>query len=267
MGRPKGSRNKKKTGAEPETQSLDEAKAQGERNVAEMVRKASGPVERGRHKRKLPCKVDHSVIEHAAEEMANFVTASENLKSEKREALADFRERRSAIDEGLQRLAGIVNGGTELLDVEVIVFLLPTNEIRVVRADTGEVVETRTATPEELQETLPVNGEPAPLDRDYSQDCHEAELKLVHGTKLSGYAKCALPKGHDGHHFAEFGDTSGTVKQEFAPGDEYDTLTHKLVEREDPILPDSALEHEVDAQKLLDDLSRDEASDHPPAGE
>jgi hypothetical protein len=248
MGRPKGSRNKKRTEtaehANGETQSLESAQAQGE-----------AVVERGRHRRKLPVAVDHETIEAAATEMAMLVGANERLKSERRDAMAEFNERRSHIDERMSELADTVTGGTVLQDIECVTYLLPTNEIQVVRVDTSEVVESRTATAEELQETLPVNGAPSPLrngeGRDHSKGCHVAGLELVAGDKHSGWAPCVLPAGHQGKHRAEFSDTSGRVEQEYEAGDEYDTQLHKIVWRgpgdEDPILPDEAIPHQIDA--------------------
>lgn len=253
MGRPKGSKNKKRDEAAEHangaTHSLDEAKAKGEAVVAEMVRKASGPVERGRHRRKLPVKVDHGTIEAAANEMAKLVGSAERLKSERRDAMAGFKEQRAHIEGRMSELADTVTGGTVLQDIECVVYLLPTNEIQIVRVDTGEVVESRTATAEELQETLAVNGEPAPLVRDRAKECHAAQLRLVVGGVHSGWAKCVLPGAHEGLHEAKFdGITVG-----FEAGVAYDTASFEVLtdwQPEDPILPDSALDHEVDGREF-----------------
>jgi hypothetical protein len=111
-------------------------------------------VERGRFHKKLPVPILQVDVAARAKELATVVAERLALKSRQRAANSVFREQRSYYDEREKELSASVTGGTELKDVECVAFLLPTNEVQVTRLDTGEVIETRTASKEELQEPL-----------------------------------------------------------------------------------------------------------------
>lgn len=262
MGRPKGSKNKKRNEtAEAETQSLEEAKAAGERNVAEMVRKASGPVERGRHTRKLPVQADHAELDLAATSLGRLVEEQASVKEQRREAMAGFRDKLSHIQESMNEVAETVRNRTRLVDVECITYLLPTNEIQVVRADTCEVVESRVATAEELQETLPVNGTPSPLNdsaRSVNKGGHgttcNAGIEITLGGKIVRVVECERRDVHDLHR-ATWKDDMGAHEIAFPREGMRYSLDDAALEEdfldEEPILPDSAIPHEVDGRELL----------------
>lgn len=123
-------------------------------------RKANGNgrsegIERRRYVEKLPVPADHKTIERASKEMAKLIRDDESIAEERREAMADFKSRQNAIHEQQKQWADTVENGTRLADVPVIERLIvETNEIQVVRQDTGEVVSTRIADAQDRQEAL-----------------------------------------------------------------------------------------------------------------
>jgi hypothetical protein len=103
----------------------------------------------------LPVRVQDSEKLAAHAELSRLEGDRLRLKSEKREVLARFRERFNGLDVEIEKLVAKGNEGTEKRRVECAVILLATNEVEVVRLDTGEIVEKRTATADELQLALP----------------------------------------------------------------------------------------------------------------
>jgi hypothetical protein len=111
-------------------------------------------IERARYVEQLPVASELHEREHAGAELAALVDAAAALKAEKREVLADFRERAAGIQDRQNEFAGIFKGH-KLADVEVVEILyVEACSVDVVRKDTGEVVRTRTATRDDLQEQL-----------------------------------------------------------------------------------------------------------------
>jgi len=131
-------------------------KEHNEMAAKKSVPKANGDmVERHRYEEKLPCKVEGVDIDAAAQEMARVHRQREAMREQKRETNAKFRERLNFFDERMTELGEIVEHKTERRSVEVVEYLIArTNEIRVVRQDTGEVIETRAAKADELQDGL-----------------------------------------------------------------------------------------------------------------
>ncbi len=111
-------------------------------------------VERKRYHEFLPVRVPDSEKLEAHAELSRLEGDRLRLKSEKREVLARFREKFNALDVDIEKLVEKGNDGVEKRRVECVDYLLSTNEIEMVRQDTGEVVLKRTATAEELQESL-----------------------------------------------------------------------------------------------------------------
>lgn len=112
-------------------------------------------IERARYEERLPCKIEGVDVDKAAQEMAKVHRQREATREAKRASNAKFRERLNFFDERLSELAETVEGKTERRSVEVVEYLIPrTNEIRIVRQDTLEAIETRAAKPEELQEPM-----------------------------------------------------------------------------------------------------------------
>jgi hypothetical protein len=115
----------------------------------------NGAIIRGRHKEQLPCRVEGDAVELAGKELAKCVREQEELDEERREVLAGFREKQAGIKERAKAHATTVEMHTIARPVWCTKYLLRTNDIQIVREDTGEVVVTRAATPEELQQELP----------------------------------------------------------------------------------------------------------------
>jgi hypothetical protein len=138
-----------------------------EREKAMSAKKPSTKAPSNAIKRKtihemLPCPIPADVIAARSAELAITIREREDVRLRKRAINADFREKLNFFDERLKELGASVEGGTEKRSVECVEYLLPTNEIQIVRVDTGEVVRTRTADAADLQEPLPGTGESAP---------------------------------------------------------------------------------------------------------
>jgi hypothetical protein len=117
-------------------------------------------VERKRYKEALPVRIEDSVVAAKAGELAKIIQDRAALLEEKREANANYREKISFFNELLDELATSVQKHTELRQVQCVERLIvETNQIEVVREDTGEVVRTRTADVSDRQEAL-FPGEP-----------------------------------------------------------------------------------------------------------
>jgi hypothetical protein len=114
------------------------------------------PVENGkRYTLSLPVPASPTEIGIAAVEMTRQIDAQAALLIERREAMAEFKERLSGIHDRLNELSEGVKNGTKKVDVEVTEQLVvETHEIQVVRLDDGTIVSTRAAEGADVQETL-----------------------------------------------------------------------------------------------------------------
>jgi hypothetical protein len=114
-----------------------------------------GRIERMQFVRDLPCRIEPDSVPARAAELARVITDRDTVREAKREANAKFREKLAFFDERMTELAMQVTAHVETRPVKCVeVLLTRTNEMQVVRLDTGEVVELRTATATELQEDL-----------------------------------------------------------------------------------------------------------------
>ncbi len=252
---------------------LETAQANGAKVVADMVAMGdSRPTERRRYPENLPVRVDNSILLRAGEDLANCSAELERLKSERRDVMAKLKERRTGIEERMAQYADTIRNGTESRPVEVIEYLMPDNEIRVVRTDTGEIVRTRQPEVSDLQETLPLSKSKEAVERftrgegtiaemnaailgDGASKCTE-ELAIVDADgHRSGFAPCTLVGAHDVHQ-ANFTNTTGDDRSvSFIVGDKYDVDGDRIL-----ALADEALvPHEVDA---TDDVFADLAGEH-----
>jgi hypothetical protein len=107
------------------------------------------------YSRELPTSITAEEAEKFAGELAETVRQRKIAEGDRREAMTEFRERLTGIKERQERLADSVQNHTRLEAVECIEVLLATNEIDVRRLDTGESVEVRPASKEDLQQALP----------------------------------------------------------------------------------------------------------------
>jgi hypothetical protein len=112
------------------------------------------PVIRRKFKQKLPCRLDSAVKDAKGDELANVINRRLALLEERREAMAEFKQQITALDERERELAGDVSTRTESREVECIERLTVTNEIEVVRLDTGEVIDRRNADGADLQDAI-----------------------------------------------------------------------------------------------------------------
>lgn len=116
---------------------------------------AREPIIRKRFRQPLPCKVvDSEKLAEKADELATVVNERLRVKQEKREANARFREQIAAFDEREKTLAFDVSSKTEERFVDCVERLTATNTVETVRLDTNEIIGTRAARAEELQDPL-----------------------------------------------------------------------------------------------------------------
>lgn len=120
--------------------------------VAKVTR--SEAVERKRYRMQLPCKIDENTSHAKGLELARVCRERKEFEELRAQENRDAREKAAYFDETIERLRIEVEGCVETRTVECVDRLLPTNEVEVVRLDTGEVLETRAAKPHELQESL-----------------------------------------------------------------------------------------------------------------
>lgn len=116
-------------------------------------------VERKRYELQLPVEASSPERDAAGKRLAMLFRKHEALESERRETNAEFRETFAGIKKNMDEAATTFEKGTKLEAVEVSERLVvETNEVVVVRLDTGEIVETRTAAPEDRQEALDLDA-------------------------------------------------------------------------------------------------------------
>lgn len=118
----------------------------------------SGAVERHHIVMALPCKLDETERLKLSGKLVELTcerVARENELAAIKETVKGLKKREDAMAEQLSDEA-------EVRDVDCVEYLLPTNEVLIVRTDTSEVVETRTATAEDLQEDFTRGAELAP---------------------------------------------------------------------------------------------------------
>jgi hypothetical protein len=120
--------------------------------VAKVTR--SEAVERRRYRQQLPCKIDEAVSHAKGLELARVCRERKEFEELRAAENREAREKAAYFDETIERLRIEVEGCVETRTVECVDMLLPTNEIQVMRTDTGEVIETRPAKASELQESL-----------------------------------------------------------------------------------------------------------------
>jgi|HubBroStandDraft_2_1064218.scaffolds.fasta_scaffold01184_18 hypothetical protein len=119
------------------------------------------PVERARYTKQLPVRATKAEQLEAGKRLAVLYREHETVLEKRRSVMAGFREKISGIHENMDQAATTFEDGTKLEPVEVVERLVvETNEIQIVRLDTGEIVETKAATAEDRQETMFAEGKP-----------------------------------------------------------------------------------------------------------
>lgn len=100
--------------------------------------------------RALPTRLSPEERDDRARELARQVREKGRVESAAKESASEFKEQIKAIDKAIFRLSEAANNGVEERDVECHE-VLAGNQVTVFRRDTGEVVETRAATKQEMQ--------------------------------------------------------------------------------------------------------------------
>jgi hypothetical protein len=140
-----------------------------------------GGVERARYEMELDCTIDAEIRATKGEELAKVCLERETFLEERRAENAAANDKRKAYDDRIESLSTAVMNGTEKRKVECIDVLLPTNEIQTLRTDTGEVVDSKTATKEDLQEGL-FQGKTANAQAKAQREAEEASAAETAGT-------------------------------------------------------------------------------------
>lgn len=105
--------------------------------------------------RKLPVKLNDEELADRGRAVAKAVEERAALQEEKKAADADINGKIKTQGEIIRCLSRVITTGTEEREVEVVMNKdNETSMISVVREDTGEVVESRPMTAEELQQNL-----------------------------------------------------------------------------------------------------------------
>lgn len=154
-----------KQAQDKETTPMVQKKKKNKRSNGASASDRSKKVERDRYTQMLPCKIDKEDVDRASAELAKLIRERGEVLARKKAVNSNFREKIHFYDERLKELGTSIEGGTERRSVECVDYLLPTNEIQTVRVDTGEVIESRAATAEELQEPFGFDKKPAAKDK------------------------------------------------------------------------------------------------------
>lgn len=106
-------------------------------------------------KMSLPHNMAPDEIEDRAREMALLHQEEARLDAERRVKAAEYRKKLAELDLQMTQLAIVLESGIELRDVDVLVERDRQEKIlRIRRADTGEIVESRAMSEEDLQEEM-----------------------------------------------------------------------------------------------------------------
>ncbi len=113
------------------------------------------------HTREVPVTGDPSELEACAITLVGVIEEEAKVKEQKREANTKYREKLAGLDDRKTKVSGALKSHRVLKPVVVQEFLCAGNMVEVVRVDTGEVVEKRTAESRDLQPDLFAGGGPA----------------------------------------------------------------------------------------------------------
>lgn len=103
----------------------------------------------------LPCRLTDEEVQLKSAALANAVEAMEAERDAQKEAKTEMKARMQELSNNVAELAHQVNRREETRLVEVEIQLIPNSMlVQEVRTDTGEIVATRKADPDELQTSL-----------------------------------------------------------------------------------------------------------------
>jgi hypothetical protein len=104
--------------------------------------------------RELPVDANDREVADLARELADVLLEEAKVKEKRRNATAGFRDQLAGFDDRKKKLSECVHSSRKLVPVRVQEYQLATGEIEVVRIDSGEVVDRRTAEAEDRQRDI-----------------------------------------------------------------------------------------------------------------
>lgn len=121
-------------------------------------------------RRQLPCALSPEELQSKGLAVALLIHEHTSVEEQKSEANKMFRERLETASEEIKELAGQISSKSEVRKVVCLAGLSSTNEWIVSRLDTGEVIEQRAATAEELTGNLFDEKDPDDEDDEDEKD-------------------------------------------------------------------------------------------------
>lgn len=146
---------------EDEAEPKEETKMAKDKDTEPKANGSAKPDERklvAEYHEPLPCKILSVDVEEKANALAVVLGEEAQLKDRKRSVLAEFRQKQNYYDERKAELGEAVRTKTERRSTKIQEWLLPTNEIEIIRTDTAEVIRKRTADAQDLQEDMWTDG-------------------------------------------------------------------------------------------------------------
>jgi len=105
--------------------------------------------------RELPCKLTDVEVQIAGTELASAVEAVKAEQERQKQIKTDLKAKLTELNVTVAELAAKVSHREEMRDVDINIVLIPdTMLVQEVRTDTGEIITTRKAEPDELQTSL-----------------------------------------------------------------------------------------------------------------
>lgn len=118
------------------------------------------PIDKKKTKRNLVCELTPEEVKDYSSELARVTSEQERLEDEKRSVTSGYTDKINRCVLDMRTLARKISTGQEMREVDCAwKFDFKTATAKLSRSDTGEVVETRAMTAEELQEKLPMGKE------------------------------------------------------------------------------------------------------------
>jgi hypothetical protein len=111
--------------------------------------------------RRLPVKLTDAEWSDRSARLARCVEDRKGLVDQRRTAMSEIRDRLIENEVSIEELSTVVDTRIEVRDVSITERKnFKTRKMETVRADTGEVIETRALKPDEFQAELPIKGAP-----------------------------------------------------------------------------------------------------------
>jgi hypothetical protein len=106
---------------------------------------------------KMPCKLTDEELVVRGASLADALAETERLDGERKNVNDGYKAKIELAEGKARELAGVLRSKTETREIEMLEeYIFATNTVRVIRADTKEVVRERAMTKAERQEELPL---------------------------------------------------------------------------------------------------------------